>query len=139
MLNDPIFLRHKDHVWPFFWPVLLVSIALLRRQTDGMFARGCISFTYSVSYLGVVSITDMEFPRARPHWKDSLFFVTGRYDGVSMGGAIAPDTQSADDFAERLNIVFWARKQVSETEPTDVRAQSGRGRLLSAGLPLPHI
>ena len=84
MFTDPIFERHRQEVWPFFWPVFVMAIPAVQPAGRGAPGRGLplhrpIRSARSAS----IRITDTVFPGAPASWKDSLFFATGAYGSAA--------------------------------------------------------
>ncbi|MEM7766393.1 MAG: hypothetical protein AAF253_02770 [Pseudomonadota bacterium] len=150
MITDSLFFRHKDAVWPFFWPVFLVAIAWFNRRAQALIADGCASIDYVVSPYGLISITKTIRTGGPRCWKDQLYAATGAYGdgdtdlfgGYSQASRRAQgqtQDQAQTELAPQelcallaccLNIVFL---------PRAVR-RSGQAPAATAliGLPLPH-
>ncbi|MEL6211860.1 MAG: hypothetical protein AAFR44_17070, partial [Pseudomonadota bacterium] len=73
MFTDPIFDKHKDYVWPFFWPVFALAILLFRQRAGALIADGCLNIDYEVTPLGLIYITETVFPGAATGWKHQLY------------------------------------------------------------------
>ncbi|MEM7768133.1 MAG: hypothetical protein AAF253_11695 [Pseudomonadota bacterium] len=105
MFNDPIFDRYKEAVWPLFRPVFVLAIVLFRRQAAALFAGGCLDIAYEVGPFGTLRIIETVYPRARPDWKDALFFVTGAYAGELSGAAPAREHAPCPALVRELHIL----------------------------------
>ncbi|MEM7768780.1 MAG: hypothetical protein AAF253_15085 [Pseudomonadota bacterium] len=140
MFTDPLFDRHRDAVWPMFWPVFVLAILLFRQRSRALLASGCRSIGYEVTPFGMVYITDTSFPADGPGWKDDLFSATGAYGdaGTALGsavpGAIAREalcpTLVLEAHILSLNWVIRRRAQRQRLKPSCAHSP--------IGLPLPH-
>jgi len=139
MFIDPIFDRHRHQVWPFFWPVFALAIALFRRRAGALLADGCLSIGYEVSPFGTIRITDTVFPGASACWKDSLFSAIGAYKSqtsVTPGSPRDLHPQSTDPAEiQALLIIALNCVLLRRVEPQRHLAQSAHE---GASLPLPH-
>ncbi|MEM7765946.1 MAG: hypothetical protein AAF253_00490 [Pseudomonadota bacterium] len=148
MFNDPIFLRHKDDVLPFFWPIFVISILMFRSKADRLLANGCQSVGYEVTVYGAVRITDTVYPGTQSRWEDDLFAATGAYGtaGASLGLKLpAPLAAPEIEIACAMNIVLLRRVLGLPGHGTPARlgagfgtgGRAGRAAVLLAGFPLP--
>ncbi|MEM7768369.1 MAG: hypothetical protein AAF253_12920 [Pseudomonadota bacterium] len=127
---SPFFLQNRDKVWPFFWPIFLIAIALFERRANALIAGGCLWLDYEISALGTLHITQIRYPNERPDWKDALFAATGAYgDMASRAPACAASSASAT-CPITLNIVY-RRRTLRRTDATPALDPK-------SGLPLPH-
>ncbi|MEM0985633.1 MAG: hypothetical protein AAGJ32_05260 [Pseudomonadota bacterium] len=139
MINEPMFLRHRDAVWPIFWPYFLWAIARFNRFVASLNARGMTFIDYKITPWGGIKITRTTFG---PGWRYGLYTRAGAFDELAPLTPPLEHYRKPDPDIASLNVVFvhvnllrTALKAWTQTyRPADRRLST----YLSAGLPLPH-
>ncbi|MEM0987219.1 MAG: hypothetical protein AAGJ32_13310 [Pseudomonadota bacterium] len=139
MINDPMFLRHKDVVWPVFWPFFLWACGRFHRVAEALNARGVYIMEITINPWGTIKITRTTWAH---DWRHGLYARAGAYD--QLAPLVPPrihDQNPTPDIAA-LNIIYWRantmRTALKAWTQTYCDAPQRLATYLSAGLPLPH-
>ncbi|MEM0987167.1 MAG: hypothetical protein AAGJ32_13050 [Pseudomonadota bacterium] len=138
MINDPMFLRHKDVVWPVFWPLFLWAVGRFHRVAKALNARGIYIMEITINPWGTIKITRTSWAH---DWRHGLYARAGAYDQLEPLAPLQQDQNPTPDIAS-LNIIYWRantmRTALKAWTQSFRPAPRRRVTYLSAGLPLPH-
>ncbi|MEM7768047.1 MAG: hypothetical protein AAF253_11250 [Pseudomonadota bacterium] len=124
-------MKHKDHVWILFWPILILSVITHNRWAAEQFARGSIGIFFEVSPWGTFHNVRAHFPDPDAGWKDTLYAATGAYG--------AGEQRPANVIDRRAHALTDSALRI-RTEPADAcddAANPVPARAASSGLGAP--